>query len=46
MALVSVILEKENLLPKGYIKDDKGGIPQLDLEVSIFQKLNSCEHIA
>lgn len=46
MALVSVILEKENLLPKGYIKDDKGCIPQLDLEVSIFQKLNSCEHIA
>lgn len=46
MALVSVILEKENLLPKGYIKDDKGGIPQLDLEVSIFQKLNFCEHIA
>lgn len=46
MALVSVILEKENLLPKGYIKDDKGCIPQLDLELSIFQKLNSCEHIA
>lgn len=46
MALVNVILEKENLLPKGYEKEDKGCIPQLDLELSIFQKLNSCEHIA
>lgn len=46
MALVNVILEKENLLPEDYKKVDMGCIPQLDLELSIFQKLNSREHIA
>lgn len=46
MALVRVILEKEKLLPKDYEKTNMGCIPQIDLELSIFQKLNSCEHIA